>query len=224
MARGKKDRKVETLHHRSGAKVDIMFDPNPGGEYGLTFSARVGDKWFRDPSAAAIRQTVYRYLDEQVQMTWIPVIIVSEIAPFHPGTASFVGIEVTRAYMANGADGAVRRLNWDDYHAQEGTFIGPSEGENVDAWRLLRAQTAYMGIKSVPDGLPFVTKSSDKETRILPYTEELYTGLVEIDRGIERLREKLRDLLGDKEGWSRIAEIGSQMMKMLPAPAEDEGE
>lgn len=221
MARGKKDVKVETVRHRSGMTVDIFFDPNPGGERGLTFNAKIGDKRFQNANAAELKREIYAYLSANLELTWHPVIIVSEVAPFSPGRASFVGIEVDRAYLANGADGRVRQLNWDDYDVAPGTF-GPRPDENIDSFRLGRARECWNGLKKVPDDLPYKTKSSDKETRILPYTDALYAGLVEIDSGIDRLKVKLRELMNDKQGWDRVALIGAQLLRLLPEATPDE--
>ncbi len=219
MARGKKDVKVETIRHRSGTMVDIFFDPNTGTERGLTFNAKVGDRHFQNANAAQLKREIYEYLNANLELTWHPVIIVSEVAPFSPGTASFVGIDVERAYLSQGTDGRVRQLNWDDYEVTPGAF-GPNPGESIDSFRLSRSRQSWSGLKKVPDDLPYRTKSSDKETRILPYTDELYAGLVEIDNGIDRLKVRLRDLLSDKEGWTKIATIGAQLTKLLPAPEE----
>lgn len=215
MSRAKKDQKVETIRHRSGLMVDVFFNPNSVGEFGLTFSAKVGDRWFRNADAHRLKREVCDYLSANLELTWHPVIIVSEVAPFSPGRASFVGIEVERAYLAQGADGRVRQLNWDDYEVTPGEF-GPSSGESVDSFRLSRATQSWGGLKRVPDDLPYVTKHSDKETRILPYTEELYAGLVEIDGGIDKLKLRLRTLLAGKDGWTQIAAIGARITKLLP--------
>lgn len=219
MARGKKERKVDTLRHKSGATVDIYFDPNTDGSHALTFSAQVGDQRFRNASAEVLRQEIHKYLNENTAATWYPAIVVSEVAPFSPGRAAFVGIEVDRVYLTCN-NGTVRELNWDDYNREEDSF-GFRPGESIDSFRLSRARQSWRGIKSLPDDLPHTSKSSDKETTVVPYTEELYAGLLEIDNGVRRLRERLRTLLKTDEGRSQVASVGASLLKMLP-PAPDE--
>ncbi len=219
MARGKKEQKIDTLRHRSGLTVDIFFNPNTDGEYALSFTAKIGDQRFRNANAAQLKQEVYAYIEANLVMTWHPVIVVSEVAPFSPGRASFVGIEVHRVYLTNGADGRIRQLDWDDYDVADDAF-GRRPDESIHSYRLSHSQQHWMGLGKVPDDLPYKTKSSDKETRILPYSEELYTGLVEIDAGIDRLKARLRTLLTNEQGWTKIASIGAQLCKLLPAPEE----
>lgn len=213
MARGKKNQLVRTVRYEGG-NVDIYFDPNPDQ---LTFHAQVGDKRFTNVSADALVTEVLRYIRDNLHVVWHPAIVVSEVAPFAPGKASFVGIDVKRVYLTNPLDGGrPRMLEWDDYAPSEGRLGGPQPGENMDAYRLSHSREVWVGLKKVPDDLPYETKSSDRKTRVLSYTEELYAGLVEIDRGITRLKVRLGSLLGDNNGWQQVAAIGAQLLKMLP--------
>lgn len=212
MARGKKNQLVRTVRY-AGGRVEVYFDPNPDC---LTFHAQVGDKRFTNVSADALVSEVLRYIRDNLRMVWHPAIVVAEVAPFSPGKASFVGIDVKRVYLANPLDGGCpRQLEWDDYAPSEDRLGGPQPGENMDAYRLSHSREVWAGLK-VPDDLPYETKSSDRKTRVLPYTEELYAGLVEIDRGIARLKARLGSLMGDSAGWQQVAAIGAQLLKMLP--------
>lgn len=221
MARGKKDRKVDTIRHVSGAHVDIYFNPNTSGSDALTFSATIGDKRFRNASAEILRQEIHDYLAANASLVWHPAIVVSEVAPFSPGRAAFVGIEIKRVYLA--CTDVVRELDWEDYNVEPGTF-GPQPGENIDSYRLSRSRQCWRGIRKVPDDLPHTAKHVDRETTVVPYSEELYTGLVEIDRGVRRLHARLRTLLKTNDGLQQVAFVGASLLKALPAPNEEEDE
>lgn len=215
MSRKAKARKVAEIKHRSGVTIDLMFDPN---EDCLEFSAQVGGRWFRGRDSDKVRQEVYQYVEDNAKLDWVPVIEIGETAPFQTREDTFIGLEIERYYLANTQSREIRFLEWEKYEA---TGMHHAEAQ-TDAGRVKDSSEFHAWHLPVRESLPHSIKHSDKQMHWIAYDESAWLALNRIAEGIGQLKEKIRELVGTKDGRERLVAFGEQMQRMLPAPKEEE--
>lgn len=231
MARGKKDQIVETFEHRSGVKIDLLFDPNPTRihpESGLTFSAVVGDKSFRSKIAEEVKRAVWAYLDANSKLDWHAVIEIKELEPFAATREIFVGFSLDRYYLAESKEKrqderpALRKLSWDAFDPEEHDmrFVGTG---SIDFYRIHRSQEFHAFHEKIPDCLPYREKRAHNEGKqtYVAYDENVWAALQSIQEGISRLKRRLRDLTGTNVGIEKLSAMGSQLLNLLPESVEE---
>lgn len=209
----KKDKKVDTLTHSSGASVDIFINPNANDEDGLKFNATVGDARFVEADASTLKRRVLQYMDALIQLEWFPVLRVEEtVVPFAKSAAQ-IGIHLSRMFLAQRRDGKILQLGWEEYH----------HATNA-ANRIQLASQLHVGIQNLPNDLPFVRKVNNGYTNtlhILPYDENSYQGLHLLEKGLRFMQTRLSELLSTEMGRSQLATFGSQVQQILPKPPTD---
>ncbi len=208
MSRQKKPKKVSTITHRNGTVVDLMLDPN-----NLTFNATIMEGVsFGGKTAQEVRIAVEKYLNENSRFEWIPVIEIEEKSPFASRDYAFIGIEISRYYLAKDAQGNMRQLRWESFDAD---FPRPA----TDLSRIQNSREFY-SIKGAQFKLPFHS-GSDDQIHYIPYSDGAWVALEQIREAIERLKSNLRNLLGDDKGVARLVEFGDRALRLLPAPSEE---
>jgi hypothetical protein len=190
--RSRKDRQVDVIRHKNGMSIPLMFDPNPRGDYGLTFSASVGDRTFRNADASVVRREVREYLNASTNLQWTPVITLCMPQCHTSGTS--IHLDVHRLYLAVDHSGRMRRLEWDDH--EESNPLGFS-------------REAYLGIKSLEE-LPCQTR----DTHVLPYDPALWAGLTEVENQLQLLAARLAHLIAHDR--AKLTLLG-QRLKLLEA-------
>ncbi len=220
MSRYKKDRKVGEIEHRSGVKVDLMFDPNDdkSRNTSLMFSATVGDDEFTAKSAEEVRAAVTKFLDSQASLEWIPIIEVRPVEPFNAGGMSFVGLGIDRYYIANTSDpNVIRQLSWDRYDVDPYSLATLSN-YSTEMNRILRSNEYGHWHGDIKTKLPYHDERhgySHRAYYYLPYDEGTWAALQEIVQGIDRLQDWLNELLGTDKGRAKLTEVGAKMAKLL---------
>lgn len=232
MARGKKDQVVETFEHRSGMKIDLLFDPNPQRihpETGLTFNAVVGDKGFRFKTAEEVKRAVWEYLDANCKLDWHPVIEITELEPWGANNDElFVGFNIDRYYLAESNDKrqdghpSLRKLRWDEYTPDKDRMRFDST-DNIDFYRIQNSQEFHAFHLKIPDCLPYREKHPHRTGKhsYLLYDESVWVALQSIQEGITRLKRKLRTLTGTNTGIQQLTAMGSQLLNLLPENVEE---
>jgi len=223
MSRYKKDRKVGVIEHRSGVKIDLMFDPNnnPNSELSLTFSAKVANEVFRAKSAEEVSQAVTKFLDSQADLDWVPVIEVRPVEPFNGRGMSYIGLGLDRYYLANTADPKViRKLDWDDYDIKPGGF-GFNSNYSVAMNRIVHSQEFHGWHGDVRASLPYhrerpgTIMRNTSDFYYLLYDEATWAALQQIVEGIDRMQVWLDGLLGTDKGRAKLVEVGAKMARLL---------
>lgn len=231
MARGKKDQVVETFEHRTGMKIDLLFDPNPQRihpETGLTFSAVVGDKTFRSKTAEEVKQAVWGYLDANSKLDWHQVIEITELEPWGANNAElFVGFNIDRYYLTESKDlrnghPLLRKLRWSEYNPDKHQ-LAFDHMKSVDLYRIHNSQEFHAFQGKLPDCLPFRDQRGHRDGKVtyVPYDENVWVALQSIQEGITRLKRKLRSLTGTNQGIQQLTAMGSQLLNLLPESVEE---
>lgn len=198
MSRGKKDRVVKQIKHRSGATVDLLFNPN---ENALNFYAVVADERIVDNDAEVVIAKVIKLMDSSMAMKWIPIIEVNEVRPFVSSSGSFVGLDIERFYAAKKLDGNGYRVRWGDYDERD-----------TNAVKMNHARQIY---RFNPEELPRFSNSHHGWETWMKYDEATWQALCAIVDNIELLKSKLEDLVTHESGLAKIAQLGQAMTKML---------
>jgi hypothetical protein len=58
----------------------------------------------------------------------------------------------------------------------------------------------------------------------LEYSDEVWAALEKMQETISQVNEQFQALIGTDEGYDKMEQIGREILKMLPAPEEDDGE
>lgn len=206
MARKLKPRKVgEVKHKGSGVEVPIFLDRNE-----LDFFADFGGQTLRDGNAKSLQRRVWMAIDAAIRLDWQPVIEVREMRPFATPSHGFVGFEAGRFLWTRRHNGTLARVEWRNKDVTD---------------KYAYAKTMTHRAKMVEEFDPPYRDCAGRAVVIyLPYTDELWNGLQELERAILILKARLTDLLMTEEGRARLAEVGQAMLKALPAPGPEKGE
>lgn len=202
----KKPRKVDEVNYRKlGVTIDIMMDPD-----NLTFFARVAGETLSNPNACRLKVAVIQKLTEVIGLTWIPVIEVKEAHIWAMGMEAAVGFVLNRFYVAQKVNGFWVKCRWEI----------PADWKDSSN-RLSYSEDFYWlpshGEFSLPCSHP---ESQSGRVYYLPYTDETWAGLEQMQEAIKQLKVKLREMLSSTEGTQHLARIGANILRALPAPEE----
>lgn len=201
----------EATHTVAGVKVEIRLYKKD-----LIFFAEYAGEFFTDQDAKKLKARVWAYIEETFNLEWIPVIQVAETQPFchHISAhAEYMGIVIDRFYYAYTQGGRLRKAPF--YLIECAEDPGKEAGE---AW------TWRDGGKFAPPceaGRHLVQDA--KRVFYLPYSIEVWTGLLELIKTLARAKQRLHEIVGATEvGMEQLAAVGAQILKMLPAGEEDD--
>jgi hypothetical protein len=206
--------KVDTVSDRRvGIDVPVYLDKKT-----MRFSAEFGDFKICDADGDKVRRAVMAAIRERAELPWTPVIeayqsqnTISTVrygreVPLH--LRENMGLEIERFYVAQKFDKRWIRVDWDVESDQ----------------RIMRAR----GWDNAPKGdeikysthneyEAFTTRHS---TKVLPYSDDLWTGLTGVIDGMKHIREIVKGLLGSEEGVKRLIAAGSSNVPLLSEPAD----
>lgn len=245
-----KDQSIQVVtDEKTGDKIEIFLDRNK-----LVFYAKYQGDEFTHKEADPVIAWADERLKEGRKVVWYPVIEVTcrnKITEDKrwPGSVDLV-YHVTRWYLGVTAGRNLKHVRWDAYTSymadrehQSKTFW-PRRRELDPAWepeperteeqvRLSSMSNAGAKIKLTRDKQPILPVEQEKERTYsdrdsyviyLAYSDELWAGINNMIEAIRVLGGRLDSMIRSGEGQERIGEIGSNLIKMLPAPAPKEGD
>lgn len=190
MRREKSLRGINQFVCIAGISVELFLDPND-----YTFTATFQGEPFTDPALASLRETVEKGISASLDLPWQPVIQIQRgIWTRHYGTNDVPGenglaFELQRFYAAQRADGPVIYCDWNTEAVERPRLADKLKfsGKNFDlpVWNGLSVK--------------------DSEYVWLPYTEDLWAGLLTIQAKLKLLRTTFDGLLKDSQGWKALA-------------------
>lgn len=198
-----------------GICCDIYLDKED-----MVFTASIGESVERKKDGVQVRNWAYEQLKAISTLTWLPVISVLDVGESNSTKYQYNGlkldlheikIDLNRFYVASLPNGEVRTVAWDVPVERRMTRQG---GPNI--WVGRNTPFQLDGGKVVP--------MHSGDTHILPYSEELWEGLQQLCKGIDELRSRLHLLIEDKEGVTKLIEVGRNFSRLLSAPAEENQE
>lgn len=194
----KKPKKVSVIRHPCGISVDVLMDQNS-----LEFSANpIEGIYFKEKSADVLRSKVWKYLDENIQLVWTPVISVTETTPFATNDYAFIGLEVDRFYVGKSNSGELRSLRWCDF----------DDTDKLERIRMSQKFYGFSEIKFPQHG----DAMRDSQVHYLAYTESLWAAVNKIREGIAKLKQQFRETIGSDAGIKRLESFGSKIQNLLP--------
>jgi hypothetical protein len=195
--------KVVGLHYL-GVEADIYFNKDT-----MIFSARLNGEFFQSKNGIDVENWLIEQLKAANNLDWIPVICVldTEHGSYRYNNRDLelhqIAIDVSRFYVAALPDGTIRAVDWDTPKSKRN-----QHQSTAHTWPS-RTDKAVMVDGKIK--LP----ANDEQTYILAYTEELWVGLNELMVSIDKLRNKLHQMLKSDDGIKKIATVGQSMMKLL---------
>ena len=199
MPRKKKPQKVDTVRGQ-GYEIDIMLDRDT-----LEFFANLpGDEVITSKEARSIKSQTLAWLSNNITFDWHPIIAVDETRPFMESNTSptrgFVGFSLSRFYWTRRQDGRVFKKEWN--------YGNKSNLDGASLW---------YAIEIDDNGFPV-----HDSTHYMPYSDELWEGLLGLIGKIQELKLNLSNFLSSDEGVSRLSEIGMSSIKSLFSGEDDE--
>lgn len=191
MRLGKKIDKVEDSH--SGISIDIYLEKGD-----MLFSAQVFGNLIQSKDGADLKRKIWDEIRRNTHIEWQLVILVRELTAFSHRD-SLVGIEKEKEWWGKRQDGKWLRADWSS-DGKEPSLINAHVSGKGDEFK----------IPSVEEG-----SFRDEKEFYLPYSVPLWASLDEIENGINRLKGKLREILGSPEGIEHLKYLGGKLTRML---------
>lgn len=191
MARKLKPHKIDEYRdHKSGRLIDIMFDRNTHD-----FFADVSGVEVRDETKKGCVQKVRVESDRQNQFEWKNVIHVRcDVGDrWNSVKSGAVALYFTRHRIAKRLDG-----RWNEHHCY---FHYLEEGHEGGIHPM------FGGGPSLKDYRGATESDPDKGVFVLPYSDEVWEGLCEVQRRIDVLRKQLQQLLGSDQVVPLLANL-----------------
>jgi len=201
----KGDRKVQTwTHPRSGLSADIFLR-------GTSFVALFLEEMFEAPDVAMLRKKLSDKAEHWIEMKWYPMLQVEIQAETHRyrGDLPKEGVEFgyKRFFLSQSPTGEIFSVDWD---------VDPEHRKaQMESWgggyRNYESYARKIKLAGLPLNAPL--KKSDDEW-LMDYSEELWQGFRQINKGIHDLRRRLREIVGTKQGLQQLlkARDGSQLL------------
>lgn len=218
--------KVDAVEYRAaGITVDVRLNKSKG-----LFSAEWGEKRWTDTNLVELKRVVERYLRESVTAEWKPVILFKATGSnrYSGRENEWVGLEIDRFYVAKIA-GAMRQVKWQNYeldrrHREEkgtleglaASMIGSSQSFS---WKDNgREFEPPISDHYDTDRRSYSYAGNDDPTTYLPYSDEAWATLLEMQRKIAQLRDAIQGFIKSNDVPRLLATFG--MTLALPAPQE----
>lgn len=185
MPRALKPYKVdEYRNNKKGVIVELFFDRDS-----KEFFATYAGKQLRKPSINELRAAMHAQVEATVKLVWIPMITIDRITPFGNSNGAFVGFDIERQWIAQTLPGFWVSLLWETY-------------ERTDKDTFIKQFYPAQAVRSA-----FKLPCHAEDCFYLPYSEQLWKGLSEINEAILKLRDGLNKLLTTEDGLRRIETI-----------------
>jgi hypothetical protein len=204
----------EYTHRETQSTVEIVYHKRD-----KVFRARLSDAVIEAESQKEVERKLKEHLDATMQIEWQKVLALTpDEAMTVKSLWASIGIHFKRFEVGRHPDGRLLKREWERPPTVffTGTVSNPPRIPSNFYWDTKR------------DGewaLPTTSKrmnGGSVQTYYFPYTEEMWTGLEEVQKRIEELRDRLMEFLGEEAGYEQIALMGAQILKALPAPPAEE--
>lgn len=151
-------------------------------------------------------------LEASVDVKFIPIIEVDVMSFSSFQHKPILGLTFHRMYIAKRTDGKWLSVSWELAKRNADEMFNYSSHDHSISKRLAPAGHIDR---------PMVTKTNDSTDYIIPYDENLWLGLVELQKALGILRDKINGLLSSEEG---LAIIGSASIANLLGTGEPKSE
>jgi hypothetical protein len=200
MSNRRKDKLIDDyVHDRLAIKVDIYLTPDN------EFKAEYAGANFQEASIEELKKKLKMYLEEIVEINFVPIIEISFNEHRWPGERPTMDLQIDRYYVAAvGKNDGYRQLDWryrdcDDKLSYATRLYGYDFSQNG-------------GLEELPihaDGKHY-----------LHYADELWAALKQLQDVINTASDRIAELIGSDEGIKRLDQVGQQLLKALPAGTE----
>lgn len=200
----------EVRYYPGGLSTSIFMDKES-----FEFTSVVGNEVFTDVDGAKVRRWAHAQLKTACEVKWVPVIIVLDVGSdeynYCGRTLELhnLSIDVCRIWVCELPGGGKQTATWDVPEEKRLESHGTPH-----AWA-----RAVNGEELSLDKLP----AHDKNVHVLPYSEEMWSGLNQIVEGIDKFTVKLHALLRSKDGQQKVINLGSRMLGLLEWKEPDSG-
>jgi hypothetical protein len=185
-------------HDKHGSVVDLMLDRNDH-----TFFCVFQGKRLTQPSLDQLRREICKAVESSFDLTWIPMITVTRLTPFHRNHDSvFVGFELNRDWIAKRQDSKWLIAQW--------TSLNGETDHRTEFAREL-----YIGRDNMSDfSLPYKGHSSvtSYDSYYIPYTDDIWEAMQLIKQRIQDIRDQLHRLLTTEEGIKFLMTFATRML------------
>ena len=206
MARKRKPLEVERFTHVRAREELVVYYDTEGKHFFGTFAGHRVNGETQNKAHIAL----YNLVTQMVEIEWIPVIQVSHERDIAFARSNILlAFTFKRYYIGLKADGCHIMLeHWnlmEEHGEDKEQLLGFSkpmyhEMSKVD-WHNLPGQW--------------------NNEHYIPYTEELWIGLCQLQKAVQELVEKLKSLISTPEGIQRIEGVGLGLMNLLPEQTKE---
>jgi hypothetical protein len=163
------------------------------------------------PNGDDVRKAMLKFITGALDIAWEPVIEVVILHDHAQGgqirATAAAAIALRRFWVGRAAIGQMQQADWDiapeNRVACGRPFTIDSERDTIlfgrDFKTPFRAKPRY---------------GHEPERVYLAYTDDLWTGLQEVEAGIHRVRGMLESILGTPEGLEKVASIGAAALPL----------
>jgi hypothetical protein len=215
-------RKLETYKHTiSGIDVDIYLNTNNS-----TFEARVEQdgEVFIDKDLNVVKAGLKEYLDNRVDLGWRWIIELELTTGTQwtgqPKSTAF-GFSKRKYVLSS------KRVNGKYLMAEKRDFTKAHIHYGQEELYYLKDSKTWRWGEKGDEGdlvLPFRAKSRYGNPRIwLEYTDEVWAALNTMQDTIVGVANQFEELIGTEAGYENLQQIGAQILRLLPAPEDDDG-
>lgn len=200
-----RQRVIDTIYFPGQEEIKVYFEVE-----NEIFKARVYDEWIRAENFSELKQKIISTVKEVSAnlYKWIPVIQVEETGRgfSRDKVSSGVGFEIERYYVAKKEDGKWLRTDW---NIETGNRSSVCQTFKDKGFKVPSVEEDRYGSDD-PD-----------RTFYMVHTEEKWAGFMRLIDAIEKLKSKLRDLVGTKEGQNIISEAGNIALRLTYKPEKE---
>jgi len=179
----------EVIEYDTGEKFHLYLNSKS-----KEFLAKWHDRQTTKPTGREAIKTMRALIREENKLTFFPVIVVEEAAPF-ARNVPFVAFTMARTYVAHrpGENRALAQIRWDNYRGDSDLQQYKNPGDFQ-----FRFET-----------LPYIHPGHNSKTYVLAYSDALWSGLISLSELVKRMQSQFRELLSTDVGLRRVEQVGS---------------
>lgn len=215
-------RKIETFKHVvSQMEVSIYLNT-----HNSTFETEVEqDGWTcSDKDLNVLKTKIAEYLDGRVDLGWRWIIEIehsSRERHFRGETEEYIfGFKKSKYLLSS------YRVNGKYLRVEPREFLeSHPDHDNLEKYYLQDSKVWRWGSKEDEGEIvfPHANKGTYGSPRVwLEYSEEVWAALDKMQETISQVNNQFQALIGTDEGYSRMEQIGREILRMLPAPTEEQ--
>lgn len=214
-------RKIEIFKHEvSQMEVPIYLNTNNS-----TFETEVEQDGWRciDKDLNVLKSKVAEYLDNRVDLGWRWIIEIEYSSRSNLSRRSrehVFGFKKSKYLLSN------YRVNGKYLKTEPRQFLeSHPDYNNLEKYYLQDATTWRWGSRDDEGDIEFPYSHEGhfgNPMVCLEYSEEVWAALDKMQETISRVNAQFQELIGTNEGYNRMEQIGRDILKMLPAPSEQE--